>query len=84
MDMEAPTYPDFIVIFKDGSIGIYETKDYDKKDDNDLPKALSISEIVNTLVRAGYSAKGGLIYIDQQTGTLRDAEKYPELKINRR
>ena len=84
MDIEVPTYPDFIVIFKDGSIGIYETKDYDKKDDNDLPKALSISETVNTLVRAGYSAKGGLVYIDQQTGTLRDAEKYPELKINRR
>lgn len=80
MDIEAPTYPDFIVIFKDGSIGIYETKDYDKKDDNDLPKALAISETINALTRAGYSAKGGLIYIDQQTGTIRDAGKYPELE----
>lgn len=84
MDIKAPTYPDFIVIFKDGSIGIYETKDYDKKDDNDLPKALSISETVNSLIRAGYpTTKGGLVYIDQQTRTLRNDEKYPEFKINR-
>lgn len=77
-EISAPTYPDFIVLFKDGSIGIYEIKDYDKKDDNDLPKALAISETINTLTKAGYSVKGGLIYIDQQTGTLRNAEKYPE------
>ena len=78
-EISAPTYPDFIVIFKDGSIGIYETKDYDKKDDNDLPKALAISETINTMTKAGYSVKGGLVYIDQQTRAIRDQDKYTEL-----
>lgn len=80
METEMPTYPDFIVIFKDGGIGMYETKDYDKQDENDIPKALAISETVGDLIRNGYMAKGGLIYIDQQSGNMRDAEKYPELQ----
>lgn len=81
--VQEPTYPDFIVLFRDGSIGFYETKDYDKKDDNDLPKALAISETVNAMTRSGYSVKGGLVYIDQMAGGIREHEKYPELQLSR-
>ena len=79
IDIQAPTYPDFIVIFKDSSIGIYEIKDYDKKDDKDTEKALAISETINALINEGYPAKGGLIYINQHTKTIHAIEKHPEL-----
>ena len=80
IELLAPTYPDFIVLFMDGSIGIYEIKDYDKKDDKDVAKALAISETVNRLCKGSYIVHGGLIYVDQQAQVVRDIEKYPELE----
>ena len=81
IDVRRPTYPDFIVIFTDGSIGIYEIKDHDKKDDNDAPKAEAISQTVLTMNRdiPGARVYGGLVYIDQHTQAVRDAVKFAEL-----
>ena len=80
MKDELPTYPDFIVIFKDGRTGIYEIKDYDKYDENNELKEQAIRETVGELTEKGYAATGGLIYIDQQLGNMRYAEKYPEFQ----
>ena len=80
IEVKMPTYPDFIVIFKDGSVGVYETKDYDKQDANDTPKALQISMTIGALLSKGFNVKGGLVYIDQQTRQIHDACKYPELE----
>ena len=72
-----PTYPDFIVILKDG-IGIYETKDFDKKDEMDDKKNLAIAELVNR-IDADWKVYGGLLYIKLDSGTIVDIEKHPEL-----
>lgn len=81
IERRMPTYPDFIVLFKDGAIGIYETKDHDKKDEKDQEKATAISNIINKAYREipGVKLYGGLIYINQRTEAVQNTDICPEL-----
>ena len=47
--IDNPTYPDFIVFFKSGEIGIYEIKDLDKLEDINKDKAIGISNYLKLL-----------------------------------
>ncbi|MBE5825302.1 MAG: hypothetical protein E7307_01565 [Butyrivibrio sp.] len=78
---KAPTYPDFIVSFKDGSVGFYEIKDVDKDEAVNDKKDIAIRNKVSQLNRdiKGMTFYGALLDIDQFTETVRDIENFPEL-----
>lgn len=80
--IQVPTYPDFIVLFTDGSIGIYETKDLDKQDLKDAPKDAAISSVVAGLSRDNPVRKfyGGVLYINQEAQAVDNIDAHAELK----
>ena len=74
--LEQPTYPDFLVSFIDGSIGIFEIKDINDTDhqneNNDKERA--ILNRINKLnaLKNGFRYTGGLIYVNTKTECLMD------------
>lgn len=78
----SPTYPDFIVFFKNGEIGIYEIKDFDKHEDVNKDKSLAINNHINKLNHENPKSKfyGGLVFINQTTNTIENKNNFPELR----
>lgn len=78
----SPTYPDFIVFFKNREIGIYEIKDFDKPEDVNKDKSLALNSHINMLNHKNPSCKfyGGLVFINQTTNTIENRNNFPELK----
>lgn len=79
--IDNPTYPDFIVFFKNGEIGIYEIKDLDKLEDVNKDKAIGISNYLKLLKIKNNNKTfyGGLIYINQTTNTIENKNDFIEL-----
>jgi type III restriction enzyme len=76
-----PTYPDFVVFFKNLDIGIYEIKDLDKQEIVNKDKSLGIVSFLKKLNSENTSIKfhGGLIYINQTTNTIDNSKDFSEL-----
>jgi hypothetical protein len=81
---QEPFYPDFIVVMNDGKVGIYEIKDFDKQEEVNSAKDRAIRDKVDELnsMNLGLQFVGKLIYIKQQTESISETTKCPELKIN--
>lgn len=80
---QEPTYPDFIVVMNDGKVGIYEIKDFDKQEDVNSAKDRAIRDKVDELnaLNSGLQFVGKLVYIKQQTESISETTKCPELQI---
>ena len=80
---QEPCYPDFIVVMNDGKVGIYEIKDFDKQEGINSAKDRAIRDKVDELnaMNVGIQFVGKLVYIKQQTESIAEGTKCPELQI---
>ena len=76
-----PTYPDFLVCFADGSIGIFETKDINdlEHQEENAAKEAAIKHRVSELnaLHNVFIYKGALVYVDTKTEMLMDQYRNP-------
>ena len=76
-----PTYPDFLVCFTDGSIGIFETKDINdlEHQEENTAKEAAIKHRVSELnaLHNGFVYRGALVYVDTKTEMLMDQYRNP-------
>ena len=70
-------YPDFIIQFKDGSIGIIETKkDWTAKTDEAGPRAEGLQKYIKAMKKKGKDIWGGIAININGTWRYNDNEKY--------
>ena len=68
--------PDFIILFKDKSIGIYEIKDKNDSDANTNEKAEALQKYIEEENSKGKKIKGGIIIKDGDYFKVNNQEKY--------
>ncbi len=70
-------YPDFIVQFKDGSIGIFDTKSGRTAETSDArPRAEALQKYIKTENKKGKKLWGGIVVNINGSWKLNDSEKY--------
>jgi len=74
---EGNFYPDFIVQFKDNSIGIFETKkDWTAKTEEARPRSDGLQKYIKEQRRKGKNIRGGIVVNVNGSWRLNDKEKY--------
>lgn len=68
--------PDFIVMYKDGRIGLYDTKDAGFQEDDNKIKAESLQRYIKEENEKGKNLCGGIIIIDNGHLKINDKENY--------
>jgi len=81
----APTFPDFIVFFKQENtfyFGIYEIKDYDKQEEVNINKENAIIKYIDNFNQINKGLlRGGLVNINQTTDSIQNIDNFPDLKL---
>jgi type III restriction enzyme len=62
--------PDFIVKYKDGNIGIYDTKSPDFQERDTQQKKNALKNYIENEKRKSLKLKGGIVYFDEKNGYL--------------
>ena len=73
--------PDFIVQYKDGSVGIYDTKDAGFQEDDNKIKAEALQRYIKEENAKGKNLSGGIIIVDGQHLKINNKDTYVGFKV---
>ena len=73
--------PDFIVQYKDGSVGIYDTKDAGFQEDDNKIKAEALQRYIKEENAKGKNLRGGIIIVDGQHLKINNKDTYVGFRV---